>query len=76
MREERVNFEDWINTVESLMTVTGILSHESKISPDGYRPYYEDGLPPYEALREEFGKDWVKVYQKYYFKTQNKDSDQ
>lgn len=61
------NIESWSKSIENLMIKTGLAKEEFNICRDSFKTYYEEGVSPYEVLREEFGDDWVKLYQQWYY---------
>ena len=62
-----MKFYNWLKVLKDLMVKTEIIKKDTTLDSDGYKPYFEEGITPYETLRKEFGMDWVKKYQKWYF---------
>jgi hypothetical protein len=58
----KISYEAWRGHVCRILVDQGHVKRESKISPDIYRPYYEDGLSPAKAIREDLGMNAIRNY--------------
>jgi len=58
----KINYERWRDSVCRILVSQGHVSHESKIAPDIYMPYYEDGYSPAKAVREDLGMNAIRFW--------------
>lgn len=51
MNNNDQTFEEWFNVVSVLLTEFGVTG---KIDMEAYRMYYDDGMTPEKAIKEDF----------------------
>ena len=58
----KIDYTTWRGQVCKILVSEGHVNHESKVAPDIYRPYYDDGYSPAKAVREDLGMNAIRNY--------------
>lgn len=57
-----MTYETWRESVIRILTNQRLIRLSTKMAPDIYLPYFEDGYTPAKAIKEDMGEDAIRYW--------------
>ena len=51
-----MNYKTWIESVKRILLRCKIITESTKLTPNFFIEYYNEGMNPIEAIKEDFGE--------------------